>query len=342
MATVPASPPRRATSYDVARAAGVSQSTVSRCFQDDSNISPATRNRVLETAQRLGYIPNALARSLITQQSNMVGVVVTRYTQRGNPDVIYAIGASLAAAGKQLLPIVVESDWPPPGALRGALEYPLDGLISCVLIADDDMKELLGRRIPLVFYNRDPERFVVDSVTANHFLAAADVAGALYAAGHRRFVCVGGPAVAPVSRQRTQGFITRLNTLGIGAAPLLETDYTYEAGRAVFRNHGATHPRPDAVFCANDQIALGVMDACRFDLGWLVPDDISIVGFDDVAEAGRPSYELTTMHQDSDEMARQAVRLLLLRLAEPDGAPVNALVPAVLVSRRSARLREPE
>jgi DNA-binding LacI/PurR family transcriptional regulator len=341
MTTAAQSSPRRATSYDVARAAGVSQSTVSRCFQDDSNISPATRNRVMETAQRLGYIPNALARSLITQQSNMVGVVVTRYTQRGNPDVIYAIGASLAAAGKQLLLIVVDSDWPPPGALRGALEYPLDGLISCVLIADDDMKELLGRRIPLVFYNRDPERFTVDSVTANHFLAAADVASALHAAGHRRFVCVGGPAVAPVSRQRTQGFITRLNTLGIGATPLLETDYSYEAGRAVFRDRAARQPRPDAVFCANDQIALGVMDACRFDLGWSVPDDVSIVGFDDVAEAGRPSYELTTMHQDSDEMARQAVRLLLLRLAEPDGAPVNALVPAVFVRRRSARLQGP-
>ena len=174
----------------------------------------------------------------------MVGVVATRYTQRGNPDVIYAIGASLAAAGKQLLLIVVDSDWPPPGALRGALEYPLDGLISCVLIADADMKELLGRRIPLVFYNRDPERFAVDSVTANHFLAAADVASALHAAGHRRFVCVGGPAVAPVSRQRTQGFLTRLNTLGIGAAPLLETDYTYEAGRAVFRDHAAQQRAP--------------------------------------------------------------------------------------------------
>ncbi len=149
---------RRATSYDVAQVAGVAQSTVSRCFREDGGISPATRERVLKTAKRLGYTPNALARSLITRRSNMVGVVITRYTLRGNPDVIYAIGESLAAAAKQLLLITVESDRPSSAALRGALEYPLDGLISCVLIADDDLDELLARRVPTVFFNRTPER----------------------------------------------------------------------------------------------------------------------------------------------------------------------------------------
>ena len=117
-------PSRRATSYDVARAAGVAQSTVSRCFQADSNISETTRASVLDAARRLGYVPNALARSLITRRSNMVGVIATRYTLRGNPDVIYAIGEALAAAGKQLLLVTAEDDSPTTADLRGALEYP--------------------------------------------------------------------------------------------------------------------------------------------------------------------------------------------------------------------------
>ncbi|MEO8715997.1 MAG: LacI family DNA-binding transcriptional regulator, partial [Acetobacteraceae bacterium] len=165
----------RATSYDVARLAGVAQSTVSRCFQGDGTISPPTRRKVMEAAESLGYVPNALARSLITRRSSMVGVVIARYTLRGNPDVIYAIGESLAAAGKQLLLITVESDLPASAALRGAFEYPFDGLISCVLLGDDDFADLLNRRLPIVFYNRCPDRGGVDSVTADHAAAAACV-----------------------------------------------------------------------------------------------------------------------------------------------------------------------
>ncbi len=331
----------RATSYDVARMAGVAQSTVSRCFQGDGTISPATRRKVLKAAERLGYVPNALARSLITRRSNMVGVVITHYTLHGNPDVIYAIGESLAAAGKQLLLITVENDWPATGALRGALEYPLDGLISCVLLAEADLVALLDRRLPVVFYNRRPDRIGVDSVTADHAAAAAAVASALHAAGHRRFLCVGGPATAPVSQQRTYGFMTRLRALGIPTIPVLETDYSYAGGRAAFLDHVRCEERPEAVFCANDQIAMGVMDAARFELRWEFPDDMSVVGFDDVAEAARPGYRLTTMHQDSVEMARQAVRLLLTRLADPDGASVNSEVPSLFMRRASARLAEP-
>ena len=100
MQDAPPAPPVqaiRATSYDVARLAGVAQSTVSRCFQADSGISPETRGRVMAAAAALGYVRNALARSLITRRSNLIGVVITQYTMRGNPDVIYAIGAQLAA-----------------------------------------------------------------------------------------------------------------------------------------------------------------------------------------------------------------------------------------------------
>ena len=329
---------RRATSYDVARAAGVAQSTVSRCFQPGSTISPATRALVSGIADRLGYVPNALARSLITQRSNMVGVVATRYTLRGNPDVLYALGQALEAAGKQILLITAEGDGATIGDLRGALEYPLDGLISCVLLADPALRDVQARGVPLVLFNRRSPRIAVDGVTSNHGAAAGTVAERLHAAGHRDFLCVAGPRDAHVSRLRCRGFLGRLTRLGITGVTKVETDYSYAGGRDGFLRHVAHARPPGAVFCTNDQTAMGVMDACRFDLGLAVPQDVSVVGADDVAEAARPGYELTTLHQDSVGMARQAVDILLRRLAEPGGGVINAVVDAVLVERRSAQL----
>ena len=322
----------------MARAAGVAQSTVSRCFQDDSNISALTRTKVIEAAHQLGYMPNALARSLITQRSNLVGVIATGYTLRGNPDVITAIGEALAAAGKQFLLVTAAGDSPSVADLRGALEYPLDGLISCVLMADDDIREIQRRGIPMVLYNRSSPRIPVDGVTTNHAGAAGDVASALHRAGHRRFLCISGPPEAPVSRERTEGFLHRLISLGIKQTSVIETDFSYNAGRDAVLGHVQPGALPDAVFCANDQLALGAMDACRFGLGLHIPRDISIAGFDGIAEAARPSYELTTVQQDSVEMARQAVQLLLLRLGDPNRPVLNAQVDAVFVRRQSARL----
>ncbi len=134
--------------------------------------------------------------------------------------------------------------------------------------------------------------------------------------------------------------MTSLAKLGIPPPAVLDTDYSYAGGRAAFLDHATRAERPDAVFCANDQIAMGVMDAARFELGWDIPGDLSVVGFDDVAEAARPGYRLTTVHQDFVEMARQAVRLLLVRLADPSGTPVTTTVPSRLVRRHSARLPE--
>ncbi len=329
---------RRATSYDVARAAGVAQSTVSRCFQNDSAISLATRDLVLETARRLGYMPNALARSLITRRSNMVGVIATRYTLRGNPDVIYAIGEALAAAGKHLLLVTAERDLPDAAALRGALEYPLDGLISCVQLADEEIRWIRDRHVALVLYNRSSPRIPVDAVAVNHAAAAAQLAKTLYEAGHRRFLCVGGPTDAPVSRDRVAGFIGQLVALGVRDTPVIATDFSYTGGRDAFLGYVKDTTLFDAVFCANDQIALGVMDASRFTLGLTIPRDLSVVGFDGVAEAGRPGYLLTTMQQDTVDMARQAVGLLLQRLAAPDLPVMRMEVAASLVARGSARL----
>lgn len=329
---------RRATSYDVAIAAGVAQSTVSRCFVPDSQISPDTRARVQAVAVALGYVPNALARSLILRRSDMVAVIVTEFTLRTNPAIVSGIGRALAAHGRQLLLMAVEDDARARDAARNALRYPLDGLVVAAILEDSDVEPFLSRGVPVVFFNRPVALPRVDRVATDHAGASREVASLLHAAGHRRYLCIGGPADWTVNQERARGLVDQLAELGTRDVPVVPSPPSYAGGREAFLNHLRTGRRPDAVFCVNDQLAFGVLDACRFDLGLAAPDGISVIGCDDVAEAGHQSYDLTTVRQDIERMAASAVELLLRRIETPDAQARSLFLPGTLVRRGSARL----
>lgn len=329
---------RRVTSYDVALAAGVAQSTVSRCFVPSSPISPDTRARVQAVAAALGYVPNALARSLILRRSDMVAVIVTEFTLRTNPAIVSGIGRALALNGKQLLLMAAEDDAGAKDAARNALRFPLDGLVVAATLEDADIEPFLGRGVPVVFFNRPATLPRVDRVTTDHAAASREVASLLHAAGHRRYLCIGGPTDWTVNQERARGFVERLAELGLRNVPVIPSPPSYAGGREAFLNHLRAGLRPDAVFCVNDQLAFGVLDACRFDLGLAAPDAVSVIGCDDVAEASHQSYDLTTVRQDLDRMAASAVDLLLRRMTKPSAQARALLLPGTLVRRRSARL----
>jgi len=328
---------RRATSYDVARLAGVSQSTVSRCFSPDSKISQDTRARVQEIATQLGYTPNAIARSLILRRSGMVGVVATKQSIQASPEMMTSISDALAAVDRRMLLLAVADESAVEAAMSSAFGYPLDGLIACATLSRHDIRAFGARGVPVVLFNRQSDSAGVDCVCTDHVEATRKVANVLYEAGHRRFVCIGGPVDAPVSHERIGGFVSRLDELGIHVVPVLAADYSYHGGVTAFRAYAEAGHRPDAVFCANDQLAMGVLDTCRFVLGWPVPGSISVVGFDDVSEAGRPSYELATVRQQLPQMAAAAVNLLSRRMETRAAEPKRVLVPGILVPRASAR-----
>lgn len=327
---------RRVTSYDIAVAAGVAQSTVSRCFRVDSEISPNTRARVHAVATALGYTPNALARSLILQRSYMVGVLVTEFTLRNNPDIVNGIGRALAQNGMRLLLMTVADEAEASAVAAGALEYPLDGLVVATRLKDAAIQPFLRRGVPIVFFNRPVSLPQVDRVATDHIGAAREVGALLHAAGHRRFLCLGGPAGWSVNQERTAGFLDALATCGAADVPVVAAEQSYTGGRRGFLDHVAVHGRPDAVFCVNDQLAFGVLDSCRFDLPDGAP--ISVVGFDDVAEAAHRSYDLTTVRQPIEELSAAAVDLLLRRGAAPELPARELLLPGTLVRRGSARL----
>lgn len=331
---------RRVTSYDVAMAAGVAQSTVSRCFLPGSEMADGTRARVRAIAAELGYVPNAIARSLITRRSNMVALIVTEFTLRTNPAIVGGIGRALAQNGQQLLLLPVDADTAEAAgrAAEIAQGYPLDGLVVASLLPGDDVRPFLRRGVPVVFFNRPVDLPRVDRVATDHGEAAADIARRLCRAGHRRFLCLVGPGGWSVNQERRDGFAAGLREHGHAALHVVESGPDYASGRAAFLQHARASGRPDAVFCVNDPLAFGVIDACRFDLGLSVPDDLSVVGFDDVAEASHQSYDLTTVHQDVEHLASAAVAMLRRRLEDGNARGRRLKLTGRLIVRGSARL----
>ncbi|MDT7950461.1 MAG: LacI family DNA-binding transcriptional regulator [Acetobacteraceae bacterium] len=329
---------RRATSYDVAREAGVAQSTVSRSFMPGSEMSESTRARVQEVAAALGYVPNALARSLITRRSDMVAVIVTAFTLQANPAIVAGIGRALAGRGQQLLLMTVENEADARTTAQAALQYPLDGLVLATTLDAAAVRPFLRRGVPVVCFNRPAPLPRMDRVATDHDGASREVAAALHRAGHRRLLCVGGALGWPVNVERSAGFIAGLDSRGVGGVPVIPAEQSYAGGRAAFLEHVSRHGAPDAVFCVNDTLAFGVLDACRFDLGLEVPRDVSVVGFDDVAEAAHEAYRLTTVRQDIDSLAEAAVQMLSERLVAGSLPARRLLLPGLLVPRASACL----
>jgi len=190
------------TSYDVARHAGVSQAVVSRAFQAAAPISDDSRARVLASAEALGYQPNAIARSLITKRSGLAGVLLTEATQRDTPEVLIQLSQCLLHQGFQPLLFPCSHEGEGNAALDKALSFGVDGVLSCVGLATADLARARQRQRPVVLFNRHSTDPSALSVACDHASAARLVASRLFAAGHRRFAVVTGPADAPVSSLR--------------------------------------------------------------------------------------------------------------------------------------------
>ena len=332
------------TSYDVALHAGVSQAVVSRAFQPVAPISAETRARVLASAASLGYQPNAMARSLITKRTGLAGVLLTEATLRDTPDLLIVLAQALLEQGFQplLFPCTHEDDG--GTALDKALAFGVDGVVSGISLSSADLAKARQRQRPVVLFNRHSPGPDELQVACDHASAAVLLASRLYAAGHRRFAVVTGPADAPVSTLRVDSFLGRLAELGVGSVPSYEGDYHYESGHAAGMQLLAVtalqtaERRPEVVFCANDAMALGVLDAARFALMLRVPRDVSVVGFDDIPSGRRPAYLLTTVSQPFKDMARTAAQLFRDGLDDVPIASRRVLAPGTLIERGSAQL----
>ncbi len=330
---------KRVTSVDVARRAGVSQSTVSRTFNLDARISDETRQRVLAAAQELGYKPNAIARSLITRSTGIIGIVMADMLAPFYPYVLQKFTARFQASGRQVMLFNITPEQEMKDALPMAMQYQVDGvIITSATLSSALANECARRGLPVILFNRYARTANVSAVSCDNEHGARMVVDHLLSRGHKRLAFVSGKHDTSTNTDRERGFIEQLKVHGIDKW-LYEPggEYTYEAGRyATLRLMQCENP-PDAIFCANDSVAIGAMDAIRFDLGLRVPQDVSVVGFDDIPQAALPTYNLTTVQQRVDEMIDLAIDLLDRRLENPDMPHEYRTVPGTFIERGSVR-----
>jgi LacI family transcriptional regulator len=324
---------RRTTSHDVALAAGVSQPTVSRALRGDPSVAETTRQRVLDVAQALGYVPSERGRSLSTRRSGRIGVVVE---DLGNPfyfELLDALHDRLERSDNRM--VVLTPGRGDPQRLERLVDGSTDGVVLTTTLLDSELPaRLLDRRFPFVLLNRIVDDIAVDSCSVANIDGAASIAAALVRHRHHRIGAIFGPSNTSTGRDREIGFCQELDKHGIvlRADSTQRGPFTHETGHRAIGKLLSNRPRPTAVFCANDVIAIGALNGARA-LGIRVPDELSIVGFDDIAMAAWEVFQLTTVRQDLHAMCNTAIDLLLARITEPDRPPQKHVLQARLVRR---------
>jgi DNA-binding LacI/PurR family transcriptional regulator len=310
---------RRATSYDVARLAGVSQSAVSRCFKPGASVSKQMRERVMAAARALEYQPNAIARGLITRRSNLVAVFISGRVSLYYPEVLFRLTEQLSARGQRVLLFTIESEADSAAVLDQVWQYQVDGVISASHLSLDQYQQLEKHAVPVVFFNRYFANYSTNAVFCDPKQQVEDVIARLMALGHRRYGLVRGPELNMVARERMRIVAETLKQHGLAPSGEAAGDFTYESGAAALQDlWSSPGGEPTAVVCANDMMALGCVDEARQVLGLAVPRDLSIVGFDGINLAQFASYELTTIRQPIERMAEAAVGILLGRIENPE------------------------
>jgi DNA-binding LacI/PurR family transcriptional regulator len=332
----------KVTSIDVARLAGVSQSAVSRAFTPGASVSKKTLARVRAAAEQLGYRPNALARGLITGRSRIIGLVVAYLDNQFYPVAIEHLSRALQAKGYHILVFMAGSDNDNVAqVVQELLDYQIDGIVTASVSMSSELTDLCAAAgIPVVMFNRGQNGGGISSVTSDNRSGGRRVAEFLVAGGHERIAHVAGWEGTSTGRDRREGFVAGLAAAGRRPLDIIDGMYERAAASAAARTLMDRRDPPDAIFVGNDHMAFAVMDTLRFELGLSIPEDISIVGYDDVPLATWPSYELTTLRQPVVRMVDATIETLLAKIDDPERPPQKIEIEGPLVIRRSARIPE--
>lgn len=304
----------RPTIVDVARQAGVSKSLVSLVMRGATNVSEGSRQAVLDAAEALGYRPNAMARSLVQRRSYVVGVMVSDLSNPFFIDVIQgATDAAREADYRALVNTGGRREDDEADAIDTLLRLQVDGLVLAGSIVDSALIERVGTEVPTVITNRASRSKVIDSIVIHDRRGAALAVDHLVGLGHRRIVHISGGRGAG-ARNRVTGYRQAMRRHGledeIRVVPGAYTEAGGAEGVAALLETGVEFT---AILAPNDLAALGVLEALSA-AGRRVPDEVSVVGFDDTFLAGLGHIDMTSVRQDARQMGREAVGILIERV----------------------------
>ncbi|WP_246791367.1 substrate-binding domain-containing protein [Bradyrhizobium commune] len=258
-----------------------------------------------------------------------------------NPQALQALSRELQALGYQVLLFTPDQDGTVDLGIEKVLQFQVDGLVLCSTTMSSSLaRECDNSGIPVVMFNRATNDSSVSSVTGDNVNGARAIAEFLAASGHRRFCFMAGLEHTSTSREREHGFTSWLAQNGYGEPLRIVGNYEFEAARDAVRLMCKQGPIPDALFCANDHMALAALEVCRSEFGLRIPDDISIVGFDDAGPARWPSFSLTSYSQPIEIMTSETTRLLMDLIQRGTSSPRQVIVKGDLIVRNSARRPE--
>ena len=333
---------QKITSMEVAKLAGVSQSAVSRVFTPGASSSKKTNELVRKAAAELGYRPNVLARSLITGKSRMIGLVVAYLDNYFYPEALELLSSALQKKGYHVLIFMSgNKEGDIADAVDEILDYQVDGIIAAsVSMSSDLAKRCTSAGVPVVLFNRTQDDDRLSAVTSDNFQGGQKVARFLLAGGHKRIGYIAGWEGASTQRDREKGFTEELvrNGQELYAREVgnFNSDEARQAARTMFSNQNF----PDAVFVANDAMAIAVIDVIRFELGLQVPEQVSVVGYDDVPISSWPAYDLTTVRQPANRMVAETVSILIESIENKTKTARRIEIDGPLMVRGSAKISD--
>jgi LacI family transcriptional regulator len=331
--------PKRVTMADVAREVGVSLMTVSRVINNKDDVSPTTRQRVQDAIARLGYRPSGIARGLATRRTGTLGLVVPDVANPFFADVARGVEHHAYANGYNVFLCNTSEDPEREMAVLQSLEEKrVDGVVLCSSrLGDDALRALLERHPAVVLINRQLDDDHVGVVLVDDLGGGREATQHLLRAGHRAVGFLAGPAVSHSGRQRFEGYRAAF----AAADPSYNPSWTRHClptvagGREAAHELLSSHPELTALFCYNDLVAVGALQACGA-LGRQVPGDLAVIGFDDILLAGLVTPPLTTCRVPRYELGGEALRLLLNRIAGPLEECDQIVLQPELVVRASA------
>jgi DNA-binding LacI/PurR family transcriptional regulator len=330
-------PPARITSREVARAAGVSQSAVSRALANAPGVSEQTRQRIRDISDKLSYQPNALASSLITQRSGIVGIVLSELANPFLSEATEQLLKQLRRRGLQVMVFSAETNKALGDAAFDFGRYRVDG---CIVISPHMSRSAAHKYAKLgpavILFNRAVPGLKASAVSVDGVLAGAKVADFLMERGHTKMGYLNGPDGATAARDRFKGFRERLLEAGLDEPVVANGQFAYDSAAQASIELLRPANRPTAIFCADDIMAMALIDVARIHMGLKIPEELAVVGFDDAPSAAWPSYNLTTIRQPIPEMVAAGIDILVDPTRSTDSPPKNDLFDAPLIIRGTA------
>ena len=324
---------------DVARMAGVSTSTVSHVINNDRFVSEAIREKVDAAIKELNYAPSALARSLKLNQTRTIGMLITASTNPFYSELVRGVERSCFERGYSLVLCNTEGDEQRMNRnLETLMQKRVDGLLLLCTETHQPSKEIIQRypSIPTVMMDWAPFDGTSDLIQDNSLLGGDMATQHLIDKGHTRIACITGPLDKTPARLRLEGYLSAMERAGLAIPDgyRITGDFEFNGGFEAMQKLLAQEPRPQAVFIGHDAMAFGAYQAL-YQAGLRVPDDMAIVGYDDIELARYMTPPLTTIHQPKDELGELAIDVLIHRMAQPTLQQQRLQLTPVLMERGS-------